>query len=218
MNSIAYYRRADHRRLDPDGQREAVRRKLGGADPLLAFTEIEGRRMLVRPELEKALAACREHRATLLIATMDGLSRDRRLLRTLADAGVLVAFCDFAVPDGAGGRFMLQMMAQVAELESDLASRRTRAAHRDRIERLGQWDRNARHRLVPGAGQQAAAAAVRAGARARAAELIGIIRPLADRGLTLTAIAAELQARGVPTARGGRWTATAVKRVLERAV
>lgn len=216
MTFVAYFRRSDHRRLDIDAQREAVVRKLGGREAALAFTEMEARRGADRPELAKALAACREQRATLLVATMDGLSRDRRFLRALADGGVLVAFCDFPVPDGAGGRFMLQMMAQVAELESGLASQRTKEGHRARIERHGQWDRNARHHLVPGAGQQAAARAVRERAAARAAALAGIIKPLAEQGMTLLAIAVELQARGVATPRGGRWTPTAVKRVLDR--
>ena len=111
---------------------------------------------------------------------------------------------------------MLQMMAQVAELESGLASRRTTAALRARVERAGQWDRNARHHLVPGAGQAAAVQAIRDRADARAAQLIGIIGPLADQGLTLAAIAETLNARGVPTARRGRWTPASVKRVLDR--
>jgi DNA invertase Pin-like site-specific DNA recombinase len=219
MNFVAYYRqKAEAKAGFPslDAQREAVRNKMSGM-PAQAFTEIERGRRSDRPELEKALAACREARAMLVIATMDGLSRDRRFLRALADGGVMVGFCDVPVPDGAGGRFMLQMMAHVAELESDLASRRTRAAHQARLERLGPWDRNARHRLVPGAGQPAAARAARAAADVRAAEAMVHIRPLAAQGLTLMAIAAALNQQGIPTARGGRWTATSVKRVLERA-
>jgi DNA invertase Pin-like site-specific DNA recombinase len=219
MNMVAYYRRRTTPKAgfpDLPAQQEAVRRKLSGA-LAQSFTETESARRGARPELEKALAACREQRAMLVVATMDGLSRDRHFLRSLADAGVMVGFCDFPVPDGAGGRFMLQMMAQVAELESDLASRRTKAAHQARIETQGQWDRNARHKLVPGAGQAAAVKALRQRADARAAEVIGLIRPLAGQGMTLTAIAETLNARKVPTPRGGRWTATAVKRVLDRA-
>lgn len=215
MKFVAYYRRSVRRHLDLMAQREAVRHKLGG-DASLEFTDVESGRRGDRPELMRALDACREHKASLLVATMDGLSRDRRFLRALADAGVLVSFCDFPVPDGAGGRFMLQMMAQVAELESGLASRRTKAALRARVERAGQWDRNARHHLVPGAGQAAATQSLRDRADARAAQVIGIIRPLADQGLTLAAIAETLNARGVPTARRGRWTPTSVKRVLDR--
>ncbi|MEN3975398.1 recombinase family protein [Emcibacter sp. SYSU 3D8] len=215
MKFIAYFRRAVRRNLDVLTQREAVRRKLG-SDAMLEFTEVEIGRRGERPELIRALDACREHKASLLVATMDGLSRDRLFLRALADAGVMVAFCDFPVPDGAGGRFTLQMMAQVAELESGIASRRTKAALRARVENGGQWDRNARHHLVPGAGQAAAVRAIRERADAHAAQVIGIIRPLADQGLTLAAIADTLNARGVPTARRGRWTPTSVKRVLDR--
>lgn len=215
MKFVAYYRRSVRRHLDVMVQRDAVHAKLGN-DAWMEFTEAESGRKGERPELMRALDACREHKASLLVATMDGLSRDRRFLGMLASAGVMVSFCDFPVPDGAGGRFMLQMMAQVAELESGLASRRTKAALRARVERGGQWDRNARHHLVPGAGQAAASRAIREGADARAAQVIGIIRPLADQGLTLAAIADTLNARGVPTARRGRWTPTSVKRVLDR--
>lgn len=218
MSFVAYYRtRSSPKPGFPgvEAQRDAVRRTVSG-EPEAAFTETERGRRGDRPALARALAACRERRATLVVATMDGLSRDRHFLRALADANVLVAFCDLPVPGGAGGRFMLQMMAQVAELESDMAIRRTKAGHRARIERDGPWDRNARHRLVPGAGQRAAARAVKARADDRAAALAGIVRPLAEQGLTLAAIAAEPQARNVPTARGGRWTPTAVKRLLER--
>ncbi len=218
MHVVAYYRRKETAKAGfpgLDAQRDAVLRKLS-AEPAHAFVEIEGRRRGARPALAQALAACREARAMLVVATMDGLSRDRQFLRALADGGVMVGFCDFPVPDGAGGRFMLQMMAQVAEMESGLASRRTREAHRARIERLGPWDRNARHHLVPGAGQAAAAQAAKARADARAAPVLRILRPLAERGATLAAMAAALEAQGVPTPRGGRWTPTAVRRVLAR--
>ncbi len=215
---VAYYRE----RITPkpafpslDAQREAVRLAIGG-EPGMAFFEVERARRGARPALAEALSACRARRAALAVATMDGLSRDRHFLRALVDAQVLVTFCDIPVPAGAGGRFMLQMMAQVAELESDLASRRTKAGHRARIDREGPWDRNARHHLVPGAGQVAAAQAVKARADDRAAALADHLRRLADRGLTLAAIAAELEASKAPTPRGGRWTPTAVKRLLER--
>lgn len=218
MDFVAYYRE----RITPkpgfpslDAQREAVRLAIG-CEPAMAFVEIERARRGARPVLAEALSACRARRASLAVATMDGLTRDRHFLRALVDAQVLVSFCDIPVPAGAGGRFMLQMMARVAELESDLASRRTKAGHRARIEREGPWDRNARHHLVPGAGQAAAARAVTEKADARAAELADRLRELADRGLTLAAMADELQARQVPTPRGGRWTPTAVRRLLER--
>jgi DNA invertase Pin-like site-specific DNA recombinase len=214
---IAYYRVSAVRPgLDIQAQHEAVRRKLGGVDAP-GFTEVETRRRDHRPELLRALAACRERGAMLVVATMDGLTRDRHFLRMLVDGNVLVAFCDLPVPDGAGGRFMLQMMARVAEMESDLASERTRIALRAKVARDGPWDRNARHHLVPGAGQAAAARAASTRARERDAGVLEILQPLSSQGLTLAAMAAAMNERGVPTPRGGRWTPTSVKRVLDRA-
>jgi hypothetical protein len=97
---------------------------------------------------------------------------------------------------------MLQSMVNVAKLEAELNSKGTKAA---------------RH-LIPGAGQQAAAAAVKAAADARAADLQGYFQQLQAGGVvSLRALARRLNADGIPTPRGGQWTATAVKRVLERA-
>jgi hypothetical protein len=52
----------------------------------------------------------------------------------------------------------------------------------------------------------------------RAADIAPTIRALQEDGATsLNAIAAGLNAKGIPTARGaGQWTATQVARVLER--
>jgi hypothetical protein len=42
------------------------------------------------------------------------------------------------------------------------------------------------------------------------------MKPLYERGLSLRAIARELAARGVPTARGGKWSAVQVSGILRR--
>ena len=63
----------------------------------------------------------------------------------------------------------------------------------------------------------AASAAVRSRAADQAAgQVAPIIREMEAEGLSLNAIAAELNRRGVSTPRGGAWTATAVRRVLAR--
>ena len=54
-------------------------------------------------------------------------------------------------------------------------------------------------------------------ARARAADLRPILADLRASGVTsLNALATGLNDRGIGTAREGRWSATQVKRVLER--
>lgn len=226
LKFVAYYRVSTDKQgrsgLGLDAQREVVRQHLdgtGGFPPVAEFVETESGKKVDRPALAEALAACRVRRATLIIAKLDRLSRNQRFLMELVDSGVDVVFCDLPqVPAGAAGRFMLQSMASVAELEAGLISERTKAALRAKVARDGQWDRKAAHHLIPGAGQQAAAAAVKEAADARAADLVGHLKALQAAGVSsLQALARRLNEDGIPTARGGQWTATAVKRVMERA-
>jgi hypothetical protein len=56
----------------------------------------------------------------------------------------------------------------------------------------------------------------RAAAMDRACLLKPILADLTGAGMSIRQIAAELTARGIPTARGGNWHPQAVSRVLER--
>jgi DNA invertase Pin-like site-specific DNA recombinase len=222
---VSYYRVSTQTQgrsgLGLDAQRETVRQFLAGTKgfpPIAEFVETESGRKTDRKALAAALASCRVHRATLIIAKIDRLARNQQFLMSLVDSGVDVLFCDFPqIPAGAAGRFMLQQMASVAELEAGLISERTKAALRAKVERDGQWNRNASHHLKPGAGQAAATARVKANAMARAQDLQRELSSLHAEGITsLNAMAGRLNAMGIPTARGGSWTATAVRRVLAR--
>ena len=222
---VAYYRVSTAQQgrsgLGIDAQREAVRQFLagtGGYPPIAAFTETESGRKVERVQLDQALASCRAMRATLIVAKLDRLARNQEFLMRIVDSGVDVRFCDLPeIPAGATGRFMLQQMAAVAELEAGLISERTKAALAARVARKGQWDRKASHHLVPGAGQAAATRAIRAKALQAASDLAPIIADLRKHGASsLRQLAAGLVARGVPTPRGGQWTAGAVRNVLQR--
>jgi DNA invertase Pin-like site-specific DNA recombinase len=112
---------------------------------------------------------------------------------------------------------MLQQMAAVAELEAGLISERTKAALGAKVARDGQWDRRAKHHLVPGVGQTAATEAVKARAAQAAADIAPIIADIQSKGASsLRQIATELNRRGIPTARGGRWAAPAVRNLVQR--
>lgn len=222
---VAYYRVSTDRQgrsgLGIEAQREAVKAFLagtGGYPPVASFVETESGRKVQRVQLQKALAACRVHRATLIIAKLDRLARNQQFLMGLVDSGVDVQFCDLpSIPAGAAGRFMLQQMAAVAELEAGLISERTKAALAAKVKRDGQWDRRSKHHLVPGAGQAAAAAAIKERAAQAARDLQPIIEKARRSGATsLRQIAAALVAEGVPTPRGGDWTAASVRAVLLR--
>ena len=49
-----------------------------------------------------------------------------------------------------------------------------------------------------------------------AEKLMKVIGPLREAGQTLSGIADSLNTNGVPTSRGGRWTAKQVSRILSR--
>lgn len=222
---IAYYRVSTGHQgrsgLGLEAQRETVRRFLAaegaGKAPLQSFTETESGRRSDRPQLAKALAACRAHKATLVVAKVDRLTRSQAFLESLRDAGVDVRFCDLPDVKGATGRFLLAQMAAVAELEAGLISERTKAALAAKVARDGQWDRNASHHLVPGAGQRAAAKAARRKADERASDLADTVARLQGEGATsLRSIADALTADGIETPRGGEWGPSSVRNVLRR--
>ena len=112
-----------------DAQREAAGNRLNGGSWKLVetFVEVESGRRRSRPELAKALAACRKHKAKLVVGKLDRLARDTRFLLSVLDSGVEVLFCDLPHIPGAMGRFVVTQMAAVAELEAGLISERTKA-------------------------------------------------------------------------------------------
>lgn len=222
---VAYYRVSTGAQgrsgLGIEAQRETVRRFMagegGGWPPLASFTETESGRRSDRPQLAKALTACKVHRATLVVAKVDRLTRSQSFLERLRDSGVDVRFCDLPDIKGATGRFLLAQMAAVAELEAGLISERTRDALARRVARDGQWDRKAKHHLVPGAGQREAAEGARAKATERARDLADLVRQLQAEGITSRrALAGALTERGIETPRGGAWGPSAVSNLLAR--
>src|SRR6202163_2691586 len=131
---IAYYRVSTERQgrsgLGLEAQRAAVALYLNGGNWHIAaeFTEIESGRRSDRPELDKALAAARLHRCPLVVSKVDRLTRSVAFLSRLLEAGVDVRFADLPQIEGATGRFLLQQMVAVAELEAGMISARTKAA------------------------------------------------------------------------------------------
>jgi DNA invertase Pin-like site-specific DNA recombinase len=130
--------------------------------------------------------------------------------------GVLMGTVETA-PDAAGLRFLLQQMAAVAELEAGMISARTKAAlaaAKRRGVKLG-GDRGAR---LTAKARAAGRATLQERARSRAVDLAPTIKELQAAGCeSLRAIAAGLEERGIPAARGGKWSAVQVSRLLEAA-
>src|SRR5580704_9981966 len=76
--------------LGLDAQREAVGGYLKGAAgfQVKELIEVESGKRSDRPELARALALCRLHRARLLVAKLDRLARNVAFVSALMEAGV----------------------------------------------------------------------------------------------------------------------------------
>src|SRR3954454_23560118 len=97
---VAYLRVSTDRQgrsgLGLEAQRKAVEDFLngGGWDLIAEFVEVESGKRDDRPKLAEALALCRLHNATLVIAKLDRLSRDAAFLLGLQRAGVRFVAAD----------------------------------------------------------------------------------------------------------------------------
>ncbi len=152
------------------------------------------------------------------MAKVDRLTRSLAFLTRLIEAGVDVRFCDLPKIEGPAGRFMLQQMASVAELEAGMIAKRTKdalTAAKARGRKLG--GRREGQVLTDDMRAAGRAAMVRQ-SNDRAAELAPIISELRASGVTsLGGIAKALSERGIPTARGGAvWAEVQVSRVLSK--
>jgi DNA invertase Pin-like site-specific DNA recombinase len=152
-----------------------------------------------------------------VVSKVDRLTRSVAFLSRLLEAGVDVRFADLPQIEGATGRFLLQQMVAVAELEAGMISARTKAALAAAKRRgvvLG-GDRG----VKPTARiRKQATAAIQARADQRAMDVAETIKKLQAAGAaSLRAIATGLNQAGIPTARGtGKWTATQVQRAIAR--
>jgi DNA invertase Pin-like site-specific DNA recombinase len=217
---VAYYRVSTQRQgrsgLGLEAQRKAVTDYLNGGSWQFAgeFVEVEsGKRDDNRPQLAAALAACRLHGAKLVIAKLDRLSRDAHFLIGLQKANVDFVAAD--MPDA--NKMTVGIMALVAQNEREAISRRTRealAAAKARGTKLGNSANLSNRQLGSERGNERNTAK----AIARAQDLAPTIRQLQAQGVQAPKdIAAALNAKGIPTARGKmQWQAVQVSRVLSR--
>jgi DNA invertase Pin-like site-specific DNA recombinase len=204
---IAYYRvSTEQQGMHGNGiaaQRKAVEDYLnGGKWKLLGeYTEVESGKRADRPELAKAIAACKKHRAKLVIAKLDRLSRNVHFISGLMERKVDFVACDMP----SANAFMINIYAAVAQEERRMISERTKAglqAARARGVKLG-------GPRLPEINEMQ-----RAHATARAQAIAPVLAELA--GMSARAAAAELNACGIETPTGAPWSAKTVIRVRER--
>ncbi|MGL9623684.1 recombinase family protein [Bradyrhizobium sp. U531] len=163
-----------------------------------------------RPQLKAALAAARKLKCHVGVAKLDRLSRDVHFISGLMAHKVPFVVAELG-PDV--DPFVLHLFAALAEKERALISTRTRqalSAAKARGLTLG----NPKLHVA----RKGAVEAVKAEADRYAANVLPIIREAQKAGAsTLRQVADALNARGIPTARGGQWYAQSVANILERA-
>ena len=120
---VAYYRVSTARQgrsgLGLEAQKAAVLAFINGNVELVAeFMEVESGKHADREELEKAIAACKKHKAKLVIAKLDRLSRN------LMESGVEFVAVD--MPEA--NKLTVHILAAMAEHEREQISKRTRDA------------------------------------------------------------------------------------------
>jgi|SRR5262249_23751729 DNA invertase Pin-like site-specific DNA recombinase len=153
-------------------------------------------------------APCKRHKAKLVIAKLDRLSRNLAFIATLMDSGVEF----IAVDNPHANKLTIHILAAVAQHEREIISARTSAAlkaAKARGKRLGNPKLSEARQL--------AAAGKRQRADQYSANILPLIREIQASGVkSLRGIARALAARGIATARGGAWTPVQVSAILQR--
>ena len=208
--AIAYARVSTARQgrsgLGLEAQQAALARfaKAEGFDLVETFVEVgtgKGADALDRrPQLQAALKLARQHKAPIIVAKLDRLSRDVHFI-----SGLMSHRTPFIVAElGADADpFMLHLYAALAEKERELISQRTKDALA--AARRGASSSAAR---MPGASRPAPTP--------WPAPRRCVLSWPSSRAGPPGGIAAELNERGVPTPNGGTWSAVQVIRVQRR--
>ncbi len=201
--------------LGIEAQQEALDRfaQAEGFELVRVFVEVETGKgsdaLDRRPQLAAALAEARRKRCSVAVAKLDRLSRDVHFI-----SGLMAHRVPFLVAELGSDvdPFILHLFAALAEKERAMISVRTKAAlaaAKARGVKLG-GPKLAQARKV-------ALGVIEATADNHAANVLPLIREIQRAGAsTLREIADALNARGVSTARGGRWYAMTVSNVLAR--
>lgn len=213
---FAYYRVSTRAQGDSglglEGQRAAVAGFVKGAI-VAEFTEVESGKNNQRAQLSAAIERAKKESAVLVIAKLDRLSRNASFIFTLRDSGVNFQCVD--MPDA--NTLTIGIFATRAQHERELISSRTKVALQAKIAQgatLGKPENltnEARRK-----GSQATRQNALANKDNRRA--LSIADMMHKAGKNYSEIAAHLNSTGFQTARGCKFQATQVMRLIKRTV
>ena len=217
---VAYYRVSTTRQgrsgLGLDAQKHAVETYLKSENGNLidTFVEIESGKKNDRPKLEAAMAMCRVHNATLIIAKLDRLARNVEFIARLMNSRIEFIATDMPQAN----RLTVHIMAAMAEHEREMISARTKVAlaqARKRGVKLGGDRGNIQRHAKKGAARSATARSSKANERAR--DLIPLVKDIIrSESNTLSNVADALNCRDITAPRGGAWSRAQVKTLIDR--
>lgn len=221
--AIGYIRVSTEEQATEGVSLDAQREKIGAYCQLHEIELLEvfadegrsGKRADNRPGLSSALdAACRfksvlvvHNLSRLARNTLDAISISVRLEKSRADLASITEKIDTT---SSMGRFFFRLMASLGELERDQISDRTRSAmgfKRTRSERIS--------RFIP-FGFDLDDDGIRLVENPSEQIVIEMVKNWRDEGWSFRRIADELERRGVPSKRAGRWHAKVVWSLLRR--
>jgi len=219
MKAIGYIRVSTQGQADEGVSLEAQRAKIEAwcaandytLEAVFVDAGISGKAMGNRQGLSEALDAVGKGNA-LVSYSMSRVSRSTRDMLSLADllekkGADLVSVTERIDSTSAAGKMVFRMLAVLGEFERDLVSERTKAvlAHKKANSEVyspvpfGYTAIEGRLEVVE-----------------REARLVAEIMQMREQGLTLRAIASEMNGRGIAGKQGGKWYASTVRHLINR--
>ena len=216
MEYVLYLRASTLRQgqsgLGLEGQRLIAHRFLQMGDEILAeYVEVESGRKNDRPQMALAISHVKRLGATLLVAEMSRLARSVYFTSKLMEERVRFKACDAPYAD----EFTINILAAVAQKAAKDISESTKrglAAKKARGFTLGKPDNFTADSRAQGRALVSKNARENV-ANKQAARLATVLR---QQGLTLAAIAHELNTHGYTTRYGKRFFTNSVSRLLPK--
>jgi DNA invertase Pin-like site-specific DNA recombinase len=214
---IAYYRVSTQKQgqsgLGLDAQKTAVNRFTNNCSDCIVseFTDIESGKNDNRPELQKAIEEAKKHKAHLLIAKLDRLSRNASFIFMLRDAKVDFTCCDMPQANS----ITIGIMAVLAQDERERISQRTKVALQE-LKKKG---------VQLGSSQNLSLEAIEKGKQVRMnnaktnennRKAKALITSLRAQGISFYQITKEINSLGFKTRRGGCFSQNQVQILYNR--
>lgn len=200
-------------RLGLESQESIVKKFIKEPDVIVKqYIEVESGKNNNRPMLLEALNYCKEHKATLLLATLSRLSRDAKFILTIQESDIEFVCVDMPQAN----KFTISLFGLISQYEREQISERTKnslQALKARGVKLGtpaNLTQAARDRSVEVRKENAKNNPNTIRARK-------LVKTLLEKDffMSLKSIADELNTNGFKTARGKAYFPSSVKRIVD---